>query len=668
MYPITCSSRRRRRRPVLKSFTGCERCKSRKVRFPVPLVPIPAPLTFCVLQIKCDETKPNCLNCKQKDFVCPGFDERRFRWSTKHEISQSDNPYDRRTPQIATSHLMQRDKQGSHQIADKQHRPPLCSAYSDSGNTDTSSEMALLDWAFCEADSPPEAPWKSNRDHSFTRSDRSLASVELPSPAPSSVSILPSSGGSNAENITEYDENQTAVLFPPGDALTSSIRQLSHAPSELVCYYFDTVCSLASTYDSDLNPFRRFISGAWQNSMILFSAIQGLSAAHIANKATPMRRLGLCYQNAFLKQLQLDILQNGSLSIESLFAIFLLGPTACWYDAKDSGIAHLKVAQHTILSPNFEDSADGGTTRFFKHALIYWEMVVSVMDDSIDIHDLIDLGLSEDHRSLSDPIGPLKSKYRVQPHPWTGVAAEQLILLSRVTRLIRRLLPFQRRMPICQATLSQLFQFMEQAEALEAEVWNLQLPTLDQIDSVGDPKSLSIQYLLLAETYIVASLYQLYFVFPDMLQTRRELMMKQSLTNGDDNQLWTVSVLGHQSSLFQKDVSSEECLRQMGRNIVVHLQQVPFEAASSCQKILLFLISAGALHTPDKTPPSEGQGKEVLQAREFISAQLDYLRLRLGSQPVDSVKSVIQDMFAALDRGKEVFWMDYTHHMGVCPT
>jgi hypothetical protein len=35
-------------------------------------------------QVKCDETKPVCANCKKQGFDCPGFNQQ-LRWSNKHE-------------------------------------------------------------------------------------------------------------------------------------------------------------------------------------------------------------------------------------------------------------------------------------------------------------------------------------------------------------------------------------------------------------------------------------------------------------------------------------------------------------------------------------------------------------------------------------------------------
>lgn len=79
-----------------------------------------------------------------------------------------------------------------------------------------------------------------------------------------------------------------------------------HLPTELVHHYFSQVCSIFSSFDGSLNPFRTTISRLFQSSAPVYYAIQGMAAAYLANHFPRMALVGIQMQQEAYRSLSVQ--------------------------------------------------------------------------------------------------------------------------------------------------------------------------------------------------------------------------------------------------------------------------------------------------------------------------------------------------------------------------
>ena len=204
------------------------------------------------------------------------------------------------------------------------------------------------------------------------------------------------------------------------------------------------------------------------------------------------------------------------------------------------------------------------------------------------------------------------------------------------------------------------------ATKLDAELWALQLPHPCEITDTGDRNTPAVHHLLLAEAYVFANLFQLYQHFPKLLERRRETWTKHSSVA--DSELEPEPAHGKQwmclLSSSQAKVDSNELTTFFGRSVVERLEQIPISSGTACIHPLLLLVGSTSLSTHSSLIRKE-EGHEVLGARASILHRLFHLESRYPSRPTHYVRLAVEDIFARLDQGVEVVWMEALECMGL---
>lgn len=466
---------------------------------------------------------------------------------------------------------------------------------------------------------------------------------------------------SQSPNLLEKPQDSLIVELSP-KTVSQLPPQLIHFDSKLVEAYFSVVCPIFSTFDSQHNQFRSFVGQNWQSSVPIYYAMLSMAAAKLSWQAPYLKTYALRTQSMALKSLYAVLPSVGSLSTELLFVVLLLGLSASWHDISDLGTIHLRALQHAITTHRVLYSDEFQHLDFFKGALVYWEMVACSVDDNVSIRNYSKMSCHPPQQTRSNNVSSITGA-RINPHPWAGVALAPQAIFSHIVRHIRSLRSFDLDVSSSQSILSRPKEFLKKLHTLEEELWTLELPKLHEIANTGDENTPPIHHLLLAEAYMFACLYQLYYIFPNIRRKRVLLILAEDY-HCSSRQSWAESQKSSWTRLLQEGGESEEWLDFIGSSIINRLEQVQISSGTSCVHALLLLVGSGSLSV---RPEHEGTDteRETLRSREFVLRRLSSLSNRLLSAPLHAVESVASEIFKRLDLGVRVFWMDVLQSMGV---
>lgn len=459
------------------------------------------------------------------------------------------------------------------------------------------------------------------------------------------------------DDILQVLDGASSSFLPESDSISlDGILSSSLPPSlfdtqgELVGAYFAIVCPIFSTFDSEQNLFRTFVNQHWQSSISMFYAILSMAAAKLTRTKPDMKLQALQYQSLALSNLYSEVCGASGWTTELLFVVLMLGLSTSWHDITDLGIAHLKAMQGAVLGTL--QLCDQQIIRFFRNAVVYWEMVVCSVNDEVSVHDYSNvdtLPLQPDQLN-SDLESQVTS---IIPHPWTGVASAPQELFARVARHIRQVRSFS-------SDVLSPETFLDSLNSLEEEIWRLELPKLHEIANTGDQNTPAIHHLLLAEAYMFATLYQLYYAFPSRRQKCLGWMKELTGSHIDSSSWAEQQARSWPASVLQG--SSKRWIDFLGRNIIMRLEQIQITSGTSCVHSLLLLVGSGSLAVTEASTCNEA---EIQRTRRFVLDRLSRISESILSEPISQVKLVVVEMFKRLDVGVDVFWMDILHSMGV---
>ena len=200
--------------------------------------------------------------------------------------------------------------------------------------------------------------------------------------------------------------------------------------------------------------------------------------------------------------------------------------------------------------------------------------------------------------------------------------------------------------------------------SLDETVWACSLPSLHDIISTGDGNTPVIHHLLLAEAYMFANLYQLYYIFPSLRRRRAKYIIEATNSHSSKKPSWAESQVRLWIPILQQFEGTEKWLRFLGHSIIVRLEQIQESSRTSCVQALLLLVAAGSLWSCPDWEGSEAEG-ELVEARQFVLNRLSFISESNLSPPVEHVRTVVLEIFKRLDVGVDVFWMDVLQSMGV---
>lgn len=440
---------------------------------------------------------------------------------------------------------------------------------------------------------------------------------------------------------------------------TPLLTEIFDLQGKLIDAYFTTVCRIFSTFDSPQNLFRSYISRRWQSSSAMFYAMLSMASAKLGRQSLTYKRHASEYQSLAMKQLAQDLGAASSWTPELLFVVLMLGLSTSWHDISDLGLVHLQAMQHAVLNTTITCADDEvETLDFFKKALIYWEMVISFVTEDVTIHDYTRLSLCLQKQTASRGSNPFNVE-RLKPHPWTSIAQQPQALFTRLVQLFRQLRSFDHGSKTPKSHLTEPAAFLQAVEALEDEMWRLELPGLHEIANTGDEKTPPIHHLLLAEAYMFANFYQLYQVFPNLLSKRGRHLNQSLGTRSPMQNLTMVS-----SSLSHSDVDSGDWLKFLGRNIIIRLDQIHTSSGTSCVQPLLLLVGSTSLSINPDSKGSEEEA-EIIRMRKSVLDRLSFISDACLSEPIHTVELAVTEIFKRLDVGVNVFWMDMLQNMGL---
>ncbi|KAJ5625977.1 hypothetical protein N7510_002286 [Penicillium lagena] len=591
------------------------------------------------MQVKCDETQPSCKRCLARRIHCSGYDAFRWRWSKKHEQFRSNFVEDEASTRKCALSIANGQGPSPFILEDGEHpESTIGLAFENSENLlwkdqvisnihDNLSDKLCQEHQQLLISSPPP----------YTLHDTGCTWWETPPEIPCD--------GDKISTLTLSIKEEDEQRYP--FSLSSSLLD---PHSELVQRYFSHVSPTVSTFDSPSNPFRSVVAQGWQSSLSMLLTMKSMTGATLARFSDEMRIIGLQNQRLAYGQISREISHSpGAITDVLLFCILLLGISSVWHDPKDYGTVHLKAVRDIIRTRGFTCTSPYLTETFFKKALVYWEMVSCVVDNDFSTDEA-----SAMLSCLSDSVPSFTSSCsRVVPHPWTGIGAEPQLHFTCTAKLIRQLRSMQNdALNIPAADINRL---LVTAEKIEADAWMTTLPNLREIDAVGDPDTPSSHHLFIAEGYLLATLFQLYLVFPDMAKTRQRLLNERIFL--DDHRPRVVYSTGVWSLFKNCSDDPAELVRCLGHSIVVRLEQIPVSSKTTCLQLLLMLVAAGSLGIRDEEPNSDNN-QWILQARQFILDRIDYFRHIFPIKQVDAISLVIENIIDEVQTGRTVFWMD----------
>ncbi|KAF2205861.1 hypothetical protein GQ43DRAFT_476965 [Delitschia confertaspora ATCC 74209] len=661
-----------------KSRNGCGRCKTKR--------------------LKCDETSPECLQCKRRNVICPGY-EKALKWSTKYEVFQpiqlryplddslSTGDYSDKlagnssiplTSEVVDSFealaavLLTRSKPTTPNEGDCS--PTIVPDELTIGNAHTAAEHPL------ELDSTsPDAPRTSNSSYfdkvlEETQALPQDSAFDLDYPEPYDLDHLEdfSFGG--------IDQAGDTISPRPVDSQASSSLLLSYyripSPSSssfqnqdsmLIQHYFQDVCVLFSSFDSALNPFRVAVAKVFQDTASIYYGIQSMAAAHLANTFPHMGIMGLELQSKAYSCLKNELtLRNCGGSTQTtgklLLSILLLGLTTSWHSSSSLGQEFLRTARSLIL-PKLLSRPDQvevqRENQFFEESLIYWEMLMGfVTQDTLSFS--APLPLSTRHTVPKASPASQKLNGKIVPHPWTGVAPTVFMLFAEVGRVVHRERILRIYGPLNPIELQAI---EDSAKMLEQALLGAECPSVEELADPGDERTSKHDLLTIAEAYRCAGLLEIYRIFPSILRMRLE----------EDSSAWSDKVhfdfsvprLGTRYEAIDKSIF----LTTLALHILTLMSALPSGSGTCCTQPIILLTAGSELQLVSSVDYFDvyANDAKVLRAREFVDRRLGELVMRLPRKPIVKVVDIVREVWWREDNaygrkvekgGREVFWMD----------
>lgn len=660
-----------------KSRNGCQRCRSRRT--------------------KCDEGKPFCRRCTDKGFTCPGY-AKDFRWSDKYEVllkpptdhSPAHHPltFELGLREMTMTSVPASDQFISPQTADaanigRLESPPPYEHWMASQPLMAGEYNPVFDnlppldppMSVVETFEPSvfnNLPLFDEQQWCFLKSpDSSLACL--------STAHLRSSqcceAAAPATNLTVdsevIDETEDVVVSTSehhSRALSTSSSQSSanllrwfyrtepeqYSDTDLVEHYFDQVCRLYAIFDSTKNPFRTLVGSNWDSSGSISLAVQSMACGHLANKSQAMVRAGLQKQEQARRSIKEDLRlwRTGKISGDKiLLAALLLGTTVSWHKESDIGLDYINIARELIQAKLKQPTPDTNPAaqsleQFFNHAMIYWEMLVALVDNSTRTKspDSESLAESLQHLTFGDSDAAATQSEKVKPHPWTGISAQIQVLFAEIGRIMRR------RVEDGESSSTTASE-EAWASAIEKVLKAAVVPKDDTIDDIDDKNTPQVHFVQLAEAYRCAGVLQIYHVFPQVLQDRMisERCLGAPIPSASDMRRYRTD---------------------LAINILSLVEGMPLWSGASCLHPILILTAGSELRYYGQPPGDDlatrSANQGVAMARSFAEERLCALAARLPQKPYLRMLDILRKTWLQLDMlNTEVHWMQIMYEHGL---
>lgn len=460
------------------------------------------------------------------------------------------------------------------------------------------------------------------------------------------------------QQVALHDKQPEAADARPAQSSARLLRWFyrispeHYADTDLVEHYFGQVCRLYTIFDSTRNPFRTLVYSNWDSSETISLAIQSMACGHLANRNPTMARLGFQKQqqarNSISEDLQLY--RAGKIGPNKiLLAVILLGTTASWHNENDIGLEYITVARELVQAKLKHSGQDldrktVSLDQFFLQAMIYYEMLLALVDDSANSDEPEEDALTTSLQSftMNDSVSSTAQASNIEPHPWTGIAPHIQMLFAEVGRILRRRV----NRPRDSDTEKERLWASTVEKSLKAAV----IPTGESIDDAYDQNTPRSHFIQLAEAYRCAGLLQIYHVFPNVLFERMagEMESGAALPSTDDMRRYRTALAFRTLDL---------------------VESMPISSGASCLHPILILTAGSELRyygSPLQDDLSaQAANQRIDLARTFAKDRMSALAARLPQKPYLRMLNLLKEIWLQMDLlGTDVHWMQVMYENG----
>lgn len=388
------------------------------------------------------------------------------------------------------------------------------------------------------------------------------------------------------------------VTNPQYQTVFSQIpRTINDRSSLLIEEWFRNVCSMWSSYDSDVNMNRKLAYETWTHSEAVMNCLQSMSATCLSAQMPAMRQIAISYLKSAITAIWKEIGTTqeqppGPFPTEILLSLCCIGTAACWIYTKEIGSQFLREAKTVLKRLNQNSKAlslqDRQKLSFFNNSIIYWNMLVVVVSDEKD-----DLGIPK----LKEPSDKALA-HPIVPHPWTGVSATAQRLFTQAVRLCRRFRRNSRQGSVTtMRSLETALRYMKEAQEIEEELLGMEQHQAHEILETGDRMSPASHFIDVAEGYRLASLVQLYQTIPDLVSRR----------------------LPEDTSCSAGFVPWDNWILPLSLRLVDTLRKVPVSSGTRCIQPLLYLSASTGLRFDAETLLQQQRATNVMSSSSIDS-------------------------------------------------
>lgn len=506
-----------------------------------------------------------------------------------------------------------------------------------------------------------------------------LRSYRPPSASSSKeIDAAPGSRYSHPSDVTRFSHDQQQPLS--SQTLSRSLVDQSTA---LIDYWFSHVCRLWSTFDSDVNYKRQIAQIYCQRSLVVFTAMQTMSASCLAAQSEEARALlpslestaGDAIAQRMTALADLPVTGSQETNMDLMYALLALGTSLHWgRSSQHDGILFSSARSLMARWEREPRNVDALHLAFFKQTLVYWEMLLSFSTQGLDHSGLRERqrfspqanvleALSRDTLENLQPWkaenGPAASR-GTRPNSSCGISSDVVDLFGQALTLCRK---SHRQWRSHGQTASTIQIALRRDSGHAWDIWR-ELHALDfegvvQSDLIlgyplhtGDDHTPLDHHIHTAEAYRLAALLQLYLAF------------------GDPQKVADIESLTCKRFDTERHLWGPACV--LASEIVHTLEQMPSESGMRCMHLVLYIsAAAGLVHLSKLQEAAEDGGEPpafhstgtqytqlVSDSRRTILHRLGQMQRSLASRPVNAAIELINSIWSAYDSDRNANWLD----------
>lgn len=490
--------------------------------------------------------------------------------------------------------------------------------------------------------------------------------------------------GTQLHSITKWTVNHESAaesFAPSTDSFAGPFGicpTLLDLPTSLIDYWFSHVCPIWSTFDSDVNYKRQIATIYCTSSEVVSTVLQTMSAACIAWSTPSIRQhFGLLEAragNAIVQRLSRIYTDptslRGEVITDLIFAILALGTSLHWArPSRHDKVLYMSarsLMDHWDANPDTENPLH---LAFFRQALTYWEMLLSVsshgttngnVERRLQRLQKCQLPASQ-QETESEILLRLDNRHAfsrgTRPNSSCGLSNEVVDLFAQVLALCRNVHERQK-LELSEANSRASEATFDHAIAreLHRELLSLDFDQVVHTDErlgfslhTGDETTPLEHHIYVAEAYRLAGLLHLLISFPGSLDAE------------------TARLAGRSVSLQAE--SNSEWLATVSAQLIKTLDRIPCDSGIRCMLPVLYISAATGLshpsvrscilhnitslpytidtstmrHSQETGPPN------VHGMRQTILNRLELLQRSLSPRPVATAIDLVKAIWIAHD-------------------